>query len=280
MDFEKVIFVDKITYCECGLCGFVVKQGQRFIRGHNRRGVSHVGKRNPFYGKHHTEETKQEMRKPKSEEVKKNMSFAHIGKTLSFEHKVAISESIKGSQNPMYNKHHSEEAIQKMRKPKTEEAKRNMSISTKKSFEINGHPREGKHHSKVAKRKLSVAQSNLWQDPEYRRKQLFAMGKGMGIKPNRAEKFILFLLNRMYPGEWKYTGDFSFTVNGKNPDFVNINGQKKIIEFNGTYWHQEDIPGEREAIFAEYGYDTLIIWDKELKNVDRVKFRINRFQRS
>ena len=34
------------------------------------------GENNPFFGKHHTEETKQKMRVPKSEEAKRNMSKA------------------------------------------------------------------------------------------------------------------------------------------------------------------------------------------------------------
>lgn len=118
----------------------------------------------------------------------------------------------------------------------------------------------------------------IWDDPEYKNRILLARAEPG--RPNKQENFILFLLNRMYPGEWRYTGDFSTIINGKNPDFININGQKKVIEFNGTYWHQYDIPGEREKIFSEYGYDTLIIWDHELKNMNRLKFRINKFARS
>ncbi len=112
-----------------------------------------------------------------------------------------------------------------------------------------------------------------YQDPEYVKK----MAKAWNIKPNKPETLILNLLNNLYPGEWKYTGDFSFTINGKCPDFVNCNGQKKCIEFNGTYWHQNDIPGEREKIFAEFGYDTLIIWDTEMNDMDSVIKKIKVF---
>lgn len=44
----------------------------------------------------HSEETKQRMRKPKSEEHKKNLSNSKKGKTLSDEHKKQLSESKKG----------------------------------------------------------------------------------------------------------------------------------------------------------------------------------------
>lgn len=40
----------------------------------------YVGENSPFYGKHHTEETKQKLRKPKSEEHKKKLSQALKGK--------------------------------------------------------------------------------------------------------------------------------------------------------------------------------------------------------
>jgi len=107
-----------------------------------------------------------------------------------------------------------------------------------------------------------------WQDPEYIEKQRIARN----LKPNKSESFLIWLLNELFPGEWRYTGDFSFWINGKNPDFVNCNGQKKIIEFNGDYWHRNDIPGEREKIFAEFGYDTLILTNVDLA-LDEEKLR-------
>ena len=111
------------------------------------------------------------------------------------------------------------------------------------------------------------------------REYVLMMANARNIKPNKPETLLIGLLDSLYPGEWKYTGDFSMTINGKCPDFVNCNGQKKIIEFNGSYWHQDDIPGKREAIFAEYGYETLIIWDKELKNMESVKSKIQDFHK-
>ena len=42
-------------YCECG-CGALVKEGNRFINGHNMK-----GKFQPMYNKHHSEETKREV---------------------------------------------------------------------------------------------------------------------------------------------------------------------------------------------------------------------------
>jgi len=132
---------------------------------------------------------------------------------------------------------------------------------------------KGKTIPKYARDKMSTRKFESWQDPAYVKKVM----DGRHLSPNKSELKLLKLLEKIHPGEWKYTGDFSFTINGKCPDFVNCNGQKKIIEFNGTYWHQKDIPGEREKIFAAFGYETLIIWDTEMKDISAVERKIHRF---
>lgn len=59
------------------------------------------GEKNPFYGKHHTQEDRQRMSdfqkfRQNLPEVKYNMSIVHKGKKLSEEHKLKISNSTKG----------------------------------------------------------------------------------------------------------------------------------------------------------------------------------------
>lgn len=95
----------------------------------------------------------------------------------------------------------------------------------------------------------------------FQRQQIEILCMAINLHPNKPEQIILDLLNEMYPGEWKYTGDFSFMINGRNPDFANCNGQKKVIEFWGDYWHKGEDPEDRKAIFREFGYDTLVIWE-------------------
>lgn len=51
-----------------------------------------------------------------SEETKKKLSEAHLGKTLSEETKTKISESLKGESNPFWNKHHTDETKAKISK--------------------------------------------------------------------------------------------------------------------------------------------------------------------
>ena len=60
---------------------------------------------------------------------------------------------------------------------------------------------------------------------------------------------------------------------------MNCNGQKKIIEFFGDYWHQGDDPKERAAAFEPFGYETLVIWGHEMNRIEKVKERIHDFMK-
>ena len=236
-----------------------------------------------------------------SEEAIRKISVKLQGHPVLEETRIKISTKLKGKfvgeKNPFYGKHHSEESKRRNGEahrgrpspnkgiPKTDEQKRKQSIAltgrkqTEKQKQWRrDHPVnywKGKTIPAYAREKMSKRKFESWQDPIYVKKVM----DGRHLNPNKSELKLLRLLEKLHPGEWKYTGDFSFSINGKCPDFVNCNGQKKIIEFNGTYWHQKDIPGEREKIFAAFGYDTLIIWDTEMKDMGKVERRINDFHK-
>ena len=61
-------------------------------------------------------------------------------------------------------------------------------------------------------------------------------------------------------------GDFQYFIGGRNPDFANINGQKKLIEVYGDYWHENDDPQDRIDHFKQYGFKTLIVWESDFLN--------------
>lgn len=126
----------------------------------------------------------------------------------------------------------------------------------------------------------------LHKDPEFQKKRI----KGICTKPTGPEKQMKSLLNILYPKEYKYTGNGDFIIDGLNPDFVNVNGQKKLIEVFGEAFHDpkkafKKVPyrssyrGRKEA-FAKFGYKTLIIWDYEMKNMHEVERKIRRFHES
>ena len=88
--------------------------------------------------------------------------------------------------------------------------------------------------------------------------------------------------------DYKFNGDFrlGITIGGKIPDFVNVNGQKKVIELFGEPWHKLDSPfkvsyrrtekGTLE-IYKKCGWSCLIIWHEELRNMKNVEDKINQF---
>jgi G:T-mismatch repair DNA endonuclease (very short patch repair protein) len=131
---------------------------------------------------------------------------------------------------------------------------------------------KGKHLPEKTKDKISNAARKRWKDPEFAKK----MFKAVHHKPTKIEKYLDGILQKYFPGEYKYVGCGDFVIYGLNPDFVNCNGKKKIIEVFGNAYHDPeksyvDISWKqtdfgRVAIFSQLGYDTLIIWESELKN--------------
>ena len=106
------------------------------------------------------------------------------------------------------------------------------------------------------------------------------------IKPNKKETILWDILKEQYGNEWDFVGDGKVVLGGKNPDFINTNGKKLIIEMFGTYYHgvkhqKTKCPLleviDREDIYAKYGYRTLIVWEHELKDLAHVKYKIAEF---
>lgn len=99
--------------------------------------------------------------------------------------------------------------------------------------------------------------------------------------PNKKEKLLNKLLLKLFPNEYKYVGSGDVILGGFNPDFINVNGQKKIIELYGDYWH--NLPGYKERdkrrlnAYKEFGYKTLIIWEKELRNKGKLIEKLLKF---
>ncbi len=127
-------------------------------------------------------------------------------------------------------------------------------------------------YSDEQKKQMSIILKRKWREPGYAEKMMAAWS----IKPTKPELALAeIILGLKLP--YKYVGDGEFILAGKCPDFLNMDGQKKLIEIYGNYWHRNDNPQERTDLFAKYGYDTLIIWESELKNLDEVKEKILAF---
>jgi G:T-mismatch repair DNA endonuclease (very short patch repair protein) len=109
-------------------------------------------------------------------------------------------------------------------------------------------------------------------------KSLKKWAKSCKLKPNKAEQKLDFILQEIAPNEFKLNVRANVMIlGGKIPDFVNINGQKKVIELYGDYWHKGQDINVRIDYFKQLGWDTLIIWEKELKDIENLKLKILEF---
>jgi len=79
----------------------------------------------------------------------------------------------------------------------------------------------------------------------------------------------------------KFVGDGKVILSGFCPDFIN-KIQKKIIELYGDYWHTKSqyVINKDKRRLIEYkkrGYKTLIIWEHELKDLDKITNKLIKF---
>jgi len=97
-------------------------------------------------------------------------------------------------------------------------------------------------------------------DPEYRERHLRATLQGLLKRPTSLERnLIKFFAAHNLP--FKYVGDGSFLIGFKNPDFVNTNGRKIVIEVSNAYFRR-NTPNwvrERKEHFLKYGWDCIIL---------------------
>jgi transposase-like protein/very-short-patch-repair endonuclease len=196
------------------------------------------------------------------------------------------SESLKGKS---YKELMGEEKSLKLKELRREHAsnqivtvksKKRMSLSAKKR-KIHG--MSGKKHSIKSKELMSYKSKkviSLWSD-DYKNKRVRLLLAGLHRTPNKPEIIIKNLLDFLFPNEYKYVGNKKFFIENFNPDFINCNGQKKIIELFGDYWHNKEEMKERDVrrleTYSKYGYNTLIIWENELKDLNNVSIKVKNF---
>jgi len=140
--------------------------------------------------------------------------------------------------------------------------------------------------TKETKRKISLSQRNRWQENHERLSAIVANNlpkepsekqlKASLKKPNKEEIQLIELLQE-YNLPFKYVGNGEFILGGKCPDFINVNGRKQVIEFFGNHWHDVFDIARRKEHFRQYGFDTLIIWEEELKDQEKLVKKLKKF---
>lgn len=285
---KGMIFVVKQRKpCLCG-CGELASKGRTYINGHSGR------------GKALSQEQKEKIRKaltgrkngPPSKETILKISISNKGQKRSKEHCLKMSKILKSMNlvSPNKGKTFNSEwknklSLAKLGKPSPRKGKHLSEASKKKLHDANigkklseetklkiGLAAKGRKTSEDTKIKISNAVKGHWKNEKITEKRR----KAFLIHPNKPETIVLNLLNKLFPNKWKFTGDLSLMINGKNPDFAHVK-QKKLIELFGDYWHKGQNPKDRENIFKPFGYRTLIIWENELKNLNKVSSKIKKF---
>lgn len=246
----------------------LLNKGNKYNLGHHPTEETRARMSQSQLGRTHSEETKEKMRqakigKPRSEETRAKLRQANLGKTLSPEHRAKFAYCNLGRK---FTKEHRS----KLRGEKSELTRWKMSQAQMGNTKC-----RGIHHSAEFRVKRRQDMKKRWQNPEYKDKVLKASMLGRFIHPNKPESLLLELLESTYPSEWKFVGDGQLIIAGRNPDFWN--GDHKLLEMWGDYWHKGEDPQERIDLFRRYGYNTLIIWECELKYPDKVLEKIAEF---
>lgn len=161
----------------------------------------------------------------------------------------------------------------------SEETKQKTSVG-KIQFFID-HPEAARAHSEKMKGRKNPTFSRivkeLWKTDYY----IEMLMKARNTRPNKQEIKLGEILQELYPGHFKYNGDcrLGIVLNRCIPDFVNVNGKKQVVEFFGSYWHNQDGRGEQEKIarYQEVGWDCLVVWDTELSEADALNDKIRAF---
>jgi DNA-binding Lrp family transcriptional regulator len=96
-------------------------------------------------------------------------------------------------------------------------------------------------------------------------------------KPNEGELKLLKILKAVSE-DWRFTGDGSLWIKGKNPDFWD--GKQHLVELFGGSWHSEKEAKERINHFREHGYLCIVVWYSELRKIQMLKNKIEMWVRN
>ena len=228
-----------------------------------------------------------------AEEAKQAMSKAKLGNQNALgnmyvrteETKQAVSKAMLGNQNAL-GYIHTEEAKRKVGEAQMGNQHALGYVQSEKTKQLRSEAMLGKQnalgyiHTEEAKQRMSESMKETWEDPEFQQR----WSEGMHMKPNEPELQLQCTLDKHFPGEWRYVGDGRVRLGRHNPDFININGKKQVIEVFGVYWHDPDMfpnrlsEEELIAYYKDYGFDCLVFWEYDVYIEDEVVERVSKWQ--
>ena len=231
------------------------------------------GEKNPFYGKHHSDETKKKISdagigeknhnfgQHRNKETRKKISKTKKGQHPSEETKQKISNAMRGEKNHKYGKHHSKETRKKI----------------SEVLKKRGGGFGGKHHSAETLKKMSDIKERK-KASQITKAKLREIRKHRKIPKHHTKPELIFeQICKKHNLPFKYTGDSTFWIHNINPDFVECNGKKIAVEIFGDYWHspllnyklkEKSTLTYRKKILKKYGWELIVLWESDLKRED------------
>ena len=145
----------------------------------------------------------------------------------------------------------------------------------------------GKKRAKEVKERIRITKKKEFQDPhshyhnkEIQERRIKNSLKALMKRPTKLEqKFINFF--KKHKISFNYCGDGSLLIGFKNPDFVESNGKKicievcnkveKSIKRKGRSYHSwQEYEKQRIKYFNRYGWKSLVLWQEELKDEEKM----------
>jgi hypothetical protein len=146
---------------------------------------------------------------------------------------------------------------------------------------------KGQKHSIEQDLAHSIRMKEKWNDPIFKNEMLNKLFSSPKVTPTKPELVLDSILQKYFPAQWAYNGDNSckFRIDGKIPDFVNLDGRLMLIELFSVHHcpifrkniRPSAIGKIRLELFKKFGYDCLIIWEPELKDIDHVVKKVKTF---
>ena len=216
------------------------------------------------------------------------------------------SQTYKGKGNPRYGCHLSKETKHKIsngnRKLKVSKKqlillywKRNLSTSKiADMFSVNSetvrnrmvklgikrrlpsHANDGKKFSDKHRNNIAQARLRNWKDPKYRTMITSRVWKACRKRPTKLEQKFMDIINK-WNLPFRYCGNGKVVIDGKSPDFISTNGEKKLIEVFGEVFHNPNktfmscisyhqTEHGRIEFFKQHGYDCIVLWEHEINS--------------
>jgi len=214
-------------------------------------------------------------------ETRKKISEARKGIKFSKETKKKLSEALRGERSYNYGRHLSKKTRGKISKAHL--GKRHSEETKKKISEHNTRYWLGKHRPPVSKEtREKIRQVHLGKKLTKKHIRSVLRRRKKSSLEIRVDDVI-----KKYRLPYKFVGNGKFFIERKNPDFVNINGEKIAVEVfcrkHKDLFREggcEQWKMERSAIFKRYGWEIIFIEEWQTNTESSIVSLLSKYEQN